>query len=150
MTEPMTPRAHPHPPPRKYVSVLFPSSLFQVLAELQDEFVANRKKGLKRRFRIRRNVELRQYGLTEGCPGCEAAEKRTKAVGHTEVCRKRVEASMPAHERSAARQLRVRKRSRKVVKATEASPTSSEHLASGDKRQRKGPTRRVRRPTQTK
>ena len=95
MTEPMTPRAHPHPPPPNYVSNLHcASSFFQVLAELQDEFVANRKKGLKRRFRIRRNVELRQYGLTDGCPGCEAAEKRAKAVGHTEVCRQRVQAML--------------------------------------------------------
>ena len=118
------------------------------MAELQDEFVENRKKGLKRRFRIRRNVELQQYGFTDGCPGCEAAEQRTKAVGHTEVCRKRVEASMPTQETSVAKQLR--KRPRKVVKATEASPASSEHLASGDKREPKGRVRRARRPRQTK
>ena len=118
------------------------------MAELQDNFVPNRKKGLKRRFRIRRNVELRQYGLTDGCPGCEAAEKRAKAVGHTEICRKRVEAKMLAQEPCATKQLR--KRSRKVAKATEASPTSSEHLASSDKRDRKGRVRRARRPRQTK
>ena len=103
------------------------------MAELQDEFVANRKKGLKRRFWIRRNVELRQYGLTDGCPGCEAAEKRAKAVGNTEVCRQRVQA-MLAQETGAAKQLP--KRSRKVVKSTEASPASSEHHASGGKRDR--------------
>ena len=149
MTEPMTTRVPPHPPHTKYVSNLHcASSFFQVLAELQDNFVANRKKGLKRRFWIRRNVELRQYGFTDGCPGCEAAEKRAKAVGHTEVCRKRVEAKMLAQETCATKQLR--KRSREVVKATEASPASSEHQTRGDKCDHKGGVRRARRPRQTK
>ena len=82
----------------------------QVQAELQDVFTKNRKKGLKRRARITRAVELQQYGYTEGCLGCDAAAKSAKAVGHSEACRKRIEAKMLGDEVAAARLLRARKR----------------------------------------
>ena len=70
----------------------------------------NRKKGLKRRARITRAVELQQYGFTEACLGCDAAAKSAKAVGHSEACRKRIEAKMLGDEVAAARLLRARKR----------------------------------------
>ena len=73
----------------------------QVLPQLQDLFVANRKKGMKRRFRIRRCVELVRYGYTEGCIGCSAAEKGLTAVGHSEECRKRIKAKLLEDEASA-------------------------------------------------
>ena len=70
----------------------------------------NRKKGLKRRARITRAVELQQYGYTEGCLGCDAAARSAKAVSHSEACRKRIEAKMLGDEVAAARLLRARKR----------------------------------------
>ena len=53
----LIPRGRPHHliPPRTLVSS-------QVLAELQDMFVESRKKGVKRRARISRAVELQQHG----------------------------------------------------------------------------------------
>ena len=39
-----------------------------VQAALQDVFAGNQKKGLKRRARISRAVELQQHGYTDGCP----------------------------------------------------------------------------------
>ena len=121
--------------------------------------MANRKKGLKRRVWIRRNVDLRQYGFTDACLGCEAAAKGLKAVGHTEACRSRIEAKMLEDEASAARLWRARERTRnveslartrKAVKTACAASASSKHQTRGDKRQRKGRDRRVRRPRQTK
>ena len=70
----------------------------------------NRKKGLKRRARITRAVELQKYGYTEGCLGCDAAARSAKAVSHSEACRKRIEAKMLGDEVAAARLLRARKR----------------------------------------
>ena len=64
-------------------------------------FVANRKKGLKRRFRIRRRVELVRYGYTQGCLGCSAAETGLTAVGHSEECRERIKAKLLEDEASA-------------------------------------------------
>ena len=74
----------------------------QVLPQLQDMFVPNRKKGLKRRFRIRRCVELVRYGYTEGCLGCSAAEKGLTAVAHSEKCRERIKARLLEDEVSAS------------------------------------------------
>ena len=82
-----------------------------VLSALQDVSVANRMKGLKRRARICRAVELHKYGFTDGCLGCAAAAKGAKpAVGHSETCRQRIETEMAADDIAAARLLRVRKR----------------------------------------
>ena len=62
--------------------------------------MANRKKGLKRRFQIRRCVELVRYGYTQGCPGCSAAEKGVTAVNHSEECRERIKAKLLEDEAS--------------------------------------------------
>ena len=128
--------------------------------------MSNRKKGLKRRVWIRRNVDLRQYGFTDACLGCEAAAKGLKAVGHTEACRSRIEAKMLEDEASAARLWRARERTRerngdtrnveslartrKAVKTACAASASIKHQTRGDKRHCKGRDRRVRRPRQTK
>ena len=82
-----------------------------VLSALQDVFVANRKKGLKRRAKICRAVELHKYGFTDGCPECAVAAKGAKpVVGHSETCRQRIETEMAADDIAAARLLRARKR----------------------------------------
>jgi hypothetical protein len=70
---------------------LFPP---QVLSVLQDDFVPNRRKGSVRRLFIRRDIELRQVGFTDACPGCEAAAKKADAVGHSDGCRFRVESAL--------------------------------------------------------
>ena len=73
----------------------------RVHARLQQAFVESRTKGLKKRTFIRRAVELRQFGFTEGCPGCEAAAKGARELGHSETCRRRIEAKMLDDEISA-------------------------------------------------
>ena len=132
-----------------------------VLSALQDVFVANRKKGLKRRAKICRAVELHKYGFTDGCPGCDAAAKGAKAVGHSEACRQRIETEMVEDEVAAARLLRARKRKgqfhgavptakqahsaaaakEELTLLTRAAAVASEEPASGDRRRRrhKGP-----------
>ena len=129
-------------------------------------FVENRKKGLKRRARITRAVELQQYGYTEGCLGCDAAARSAKAVSHSEACRKRIEAKMLGDEVAAARLLRARKRRGEfhgavptakqtrsaataaakeakmlLARAAAAAAAASEESACGDRRRRrpKGP-----------
>ena len=136
----------------------------QVQAELQDVFTKNRKKGLKRRARITRAVELQKYGYTEGCLGCDAAARSAKAVSHSEACRKRIEAKMLGDEVAAARLLRARKRrggfhgavptakqtrsaatavakEAKMLLARAAAAAAGEESARGDRRRRrhKGP-----------
>lgn len=73
----------------------------RVQSRLQRVFVESRTKGFKKRAHIRRAVELRQYGFTEGCPGCEAASKGARELGHSEACRRRIEAKMLEDEISA-------------------------------------------------
>ena len=125
----------------------------------------NRKKGLKRRARITRAVELQQYGYTEGCLGCDAAARSAKAVSHSEACRKRIEAKMLGDEVAAARLLRARKRrgevhgavptakqarsaataaakeAKMLLARAAAAPAAGEESARGDRRRRrhKGP-----------
>eukprot|EP00971_Amphidinium_carterae_P325488 6455761-Amphidinium_carterae.1 len=50
----------------------------------------------KHRTYLRRDKELRDYGYTKNCPGCEAARLGLPARGHSEVCRKRIEEEMRA------------------------------------------------------
>ena len=66
----------------------------RVQPRLQRVFVESRMKGVKMRASIRRAVELRQYGFTAACPGCEAAGQGAKELGHSEACRRRIEAEM--------------------------------------------------------
>ena len=62
---------------------------------LQDEFIKRQyPRGTKRRVYIRRGIELQRFGYTDGCPGCVAAEGALKPAGHSDACRKRVEAEM--------------------------------------------------------
>ena len=82
----------------------------RVHARLQRVFVDSRRKGFTKRAHIRRSVELRQYGFTEGCPGCEAAAKGSKELGHSAACRRRIEANMLEDEISAMAVLRAKMR----------------------------------------
>ena len=50
------------------------------------------------RLHIRREVELVQHGYTDGCPGCDAAKSGSKAVGHSEDCRRRIMNAMSSSE----------------------------------------------------
>ena len=47
---------------------------------------------------IRQDKDLRKYGYIEGCPGCTAAATGTKAKGHSDACRQRIEEQMEAEE----------------------------------------------------
>ena len=44
-----------------------------------------------RRVYIRRDVEIRKYGVTIGCPGCMAITAGDTAQGHSDECRARIE-----------------------------------------------------------
>ena len=41
-----------------------------------------------------RDVEIRKYGVTIGCPGCMAITAGTTAQGHSDECRARIEQKM--------------------------------------------------------
>ena len=56
-----------------------------------------------RRVYIRRNVELRKYGFTQGCRGCMAAETGYAPENHSEACRRRIESAMEADDVERAR-----------------------------------------------
>ena len=43
---------------------------------------------------IRRDVEIRKYGVTIGCPECKAITAGTTAQGHSDECRARIEQKM--------------------------------------------------------
>ena len=47
-----------------------------------------------RRVYIIRDVEIRKYGVTIGCPGCMAITAGTTAQGHSDECRARIEQKM--------------------------------------------------------
>ena len=67
-----------------------------------------------RRLYIRRDVELENYGKTEGCKGCLACDLGHKAVAHTEECRRRIEAAMTQNAEKPEDQARVRAVRRKL------------------------------------
>ena len=43
---------------------------------------------------IRREVELKKFGMTDGCPGCLAAQLGVTAARHSDACRARIEEAM--------------------------------------------------------
>ena len=47
-----------------------------------------------RRVYIKRDVEIRKYGVTIGCPGCMAITSETTAQGHSDECWARIEHKM--------------------------------------------------------
>ncbi|CAK0820942.1 unnamed protein product [Prorocentrum cordatum] len=52
---------------------------------------------LPRRVYIRKEIELKRYGFTEGCLGCQAAQRGEKiARNHSEECRGRIQRAMEA------------------------------------------------------
>ncbi len=54
--------------------------------------------GVPRRIYIRREVELKKYGFTDGCRGCEAAALNLIPVAHSHECRTRIESAMAADD----------------------------------------------------
>ena len=50
--------------------------------------------GVAMRTYLRKNVELKRYGFTAGCPGCDAARLNTVPKLHTAACRTRIEEAM--------------------------------------------------------
>ncbi len=48
---------------------------------------------------IRKAVELRKYGYTQGCPGCEAARYGLPPQTHSAECWQRIEQEMEKYER---------------------------------------------------
>ena len=56
-----------------------------------------------RRVYIRRDKELKKYGYTVGCPGCDAARANLSGKDHTEACRERIQSKMEEDEESKRR-----------------------------------------------
>ena len=56
-----------------------------------------------RRVYIRAEVEIKRYGRTPGCPGCEAIAAGTVAKTHSESCRQRIMDEMKKDEELARR-----------------------------------------------
>ena len=79
-----------------------------------------------RRVYIRREVELRPraeggYGLTDGCPGCDAARSGLVPRPHSEACRRRIESEMLA-SRIGSDRVRAAQQRLGVVSEAQASP----------------------------
>ena len=62
------------------------------------EGAGRRLETIPRQTCIRRNVELKKYGFSPGCPGCIAAETGSKPTNHSDICRARIEAEMQKDE----------------------------------------------------
>ena len=85
---------------------------------------------------LQRNLELRKYGYSVGCPGCDAARAGSAQRGYVEACRKRIEEAMIADEGSASRV------KQSAVKRGAPEPTSSvKRVAFGDTASACGPAR---------
>ena len=53
---------------------------------------------IPKRFYIRRNVELKEFGYSDDCVGCIAAAADTTPLPHSESCRKRIAGELNKHE----------------------------------------------------
>ena len=55
-----------------------------------------------RQLQLRKNVELKKYGLTKGCPRCERIRGKRPEAGseHSPECRKRIEDAIRADPES--------------------------------------------------
>ena len=88
-----------------------------------------------RRVQTRQEKELRKCGYTEGCPGCTTAATGSKAKGHSDACRQRVEEKMEAEEegreRLSASLLRKQMFSPAATTATAAAATATMTGSSG-------------------
>ena len=83
---------------------------------------------------MRRNFDLRKYGYSVGCPGCDAARAGSAQRGHGEACRNRIEESMLTDEASASRV------EQSAVKRGAPEPTpSAKRVAWGDMASASGP-----------
>ena len=56
-----------------------------------------------RRVYIRKDKELKKYGYTVGCPGCNAARSNMSGKDHSEACRERIQSRMEEDEESRRR-----------------------------------------------
>ena len=60
---------------------------------------------MPRRAMIRKEFELRDFGYSQGCPGCEALQAGKKPRSHTEECRERIERETRKKEEVARRRV---------------------------------------------
>ena len=74
-----------------------------------------------RRVYIRKNVELRRYGMTDQCRGCLAAATGGKPAMHDETCRARIEKALEEDaEMGGAERMREAKKRKTEEEATSA------------------------------
>ena len=80
----------------------------------------------RRNIKIRRNVELRNYGYTDGCAGCVAAHLEADPRPHSAACRARIESEILQDDAVRGEYLRAVKEAR-----GEALPGERDEAASG-------------------
>ena len=75
--------------------------------------------------------DIRKYGMTQGCPGCVAANRNSPAVNHSDACRIRIERLM-AEDRH-PRYIRAMERlAEAALRETTATTTATNSGMSGD------------------
>ena len=80
--------------------------------------VERKRKGYVRRgLYIRRDVELRQFGYTEGCDGCEAARHGLAHRQHSRACKQRIAEELEKSDEGKKRVEKVKQREEKFVVA---------------------------------
>jgi len=95
---------------------------------------------LVRQIKIRRNVELRKFGYSEGCDGCRAAQSGEEPRGHSQECRDRIEKRIIAEDPVRAEALREIKRRRGEGEAAEEQPLPSVPVEEADPSPAVGPS----------
>ena len=93
---------------------------------LEEEPVPKPAEGRKRRYEprgiyIRRNVELREFGYTPGCDGCDAARMELSHKHHSSACKARIREEMMKTEEGRRKVEALEKRAEEfIVKFKEA------------------------------
>ena len=75
--------------------------------------------------------DIRKYGMTQGCPGCVAANRNAAAVNHSDACRIRIEKLM-AEDRHPRYMRAMERLAEAALRETTATTTATNSGMSGD------------------
>jgi len=95
--------------------------------------VEKKQKGyIPRGVYIRRDVELKQYGYTDGCDGCDAAKHGLSHRQHSRACKKRISEQMAKTQEGQQRLDRIKEREEKFIVAYQQAEEKKKTLDAGD------------------
>jgi hypothetical protein len=95
--------------------------------------VEKKQKGyIPRGVYIRRDVELKQYGYTDGCDGCDAAKHGLSHRQHSRACKKRISEQMAKTQEGQQRLDRIKEREEKFIVAYQQAEEKKRTLDADD------------------